>query len=101
MRVAYSVPEVHELVAQSWYPRRWSFLERAHPVGREDSDVNQRGHINQRGPFLRQKFAPDSYQGALFLAPEFTIAKYHSSDGGQMWIFKVEFFRCCGVSMVQ
>ena len=32
MRIAYSVPEVHELVAQSWYPRRWSCLERVNPV---------------------------------------------------------------------
>ena len=26
---------------------------------------------------------------------------FYSSDGGQMLIFKVEFFRCCGVSLVQ
>jgi hypothetical protein len=32
VRVAYSVPEVHELVVQRWYPRRWSCLERIPPV---------------------------------------------------------------------
>jgi len=32
VRVAYSVPEEHELVAHSWYPRRWSCLDRAHPA---------------------------------------------------------------------
>jgi hypothetical protein len=31
-RIAYSVPEVHELVAQSWHPRRWSCYFRVHPV---------------------------------------------------------------------
>ena len=31
-RIAYSVLEVHEPVAQSWYPRRRSCLERVHPV---------------------------------------------------------------------
>jgi len=34
LRVAYSVPEVHELVAKSWYPRRLSFLERVQPTAR-------------------------------------------------------------------
>jgi hypothetical protein len=38
MRVAYSVPEQHKLVAQSWYPRRWSCLERVHPVLRKAQD---------------------------------------------------------------
>jgi hypothetical protein len=32
VRVAYLAPEVHELVAQSRYPRRWSCLDRANPV---------------------------------------------------------------------
>jgi hypothetical protein len=31
--VAYSAPKEHGLVAQSWYPRRWSCLKRVHPVG--------------------------------------------------------------------
>jgi hypothetical protein len=29
------------------------------------------------------------------------LGGFSSSDGGEMWIFKVEFFRCCGVSMAQ
>jgi hypothetical protein len=32
MRVAYSFPEVHELVAKRWYLRPWSSLDRIHPV---------------------------------------------------------------------
>jgi len=32
MRVAYSVQEVHELVAQNRYPRRWSYLDRIFPA---------------------------------------------------------------------
>jgi hypothetical protein len=44
LRVVYSIPVEHELVAQSWYPRCCFCLERAHPVRR-----------SARGAWLRQK----------------------------------------------
>jgi hypothetical protein len=44
MRIASSVPEVHALVAQSWYPRRLYRLDRINPA--QGKRCNQHNYLN-------------------------------------------------------
>jgi hypothetical protein len=69
-RVAYSASEVHELVAQSWYTRRWSCLDRVPlyesrpslrwnyvelPTTSENVALHSAGAENDRRPYGERK----------------------------------------------
>ena len=41
-RVAYSVPEDNELLAQKQYPKVWFYLDRIHPVARNGPQLAPR-----------------------------------------------------------